>query len=303
MSGPVAPADAEAAPPAAPEAPATTERHDARVVEVGGLTVRRLLPRRARRTVGAWCFVDHVGPATATMGVGPHPHIGLQTVTWLLDGEIRHTDSLGSDQVIRPGQLNLMTAGRGVAHAEESTGASSSVHAVQLWVAQPSPTRDGAPAFEHHAELPVVELGSGTATVLVGDLDGASSPARADSPLVGIAVDLHAGGASSLPIVSAYEHAVVPLDVPVTVGDDDVAPGQLAYVGPGRDELVLRTAGDARLLVLGGAPFGERLTMWWNFVARDRDEIAAARADWHAGDERFGPVASNLERIDAPPLR
>lgn len=297
MSGPVARVDAEPSGRAA--AAAAVERHDARITEVGGLTVRRLLPKRTRRTVGAWCFVDHVAPTTATMGIGPHPHIGLQTVTWLLEGELRHTDSLGSEQAIRPGQLNLMTAGRGVVHAEESTGASTSVHAVQLWVAQPSATRDGAPAFEHHGELPVVELGAATATVLVGSVDGTASPARADSPLVGVAVDLR--GAASLPLDVGFEHAVAVLDGTVAVGDDIVAPGQLAYLGPGRDALHLR-AGGARFLVLGGAPFTEEILMWWNFVARGRDEVGRARRDWQEGNDRFGSVASSLERIDAPPL-
>ncbi len=298
MSGPVAPADAAPGEPA-PVA-AAIERHDARITEVGGLTVRRLLPKRTRRTVGAWCFVDHVGPTTATMGIGPHAHIGLHTVTWLLEGELRHTDSLGTEQAIRPRQLNLMTAGRGVAHAEESTGASTSIHAVQLWVAQPSATRGGAPAFEHHAELPVVELGAATATVLVGSVDGTTSPARTDSPLVGLAVDLR--GAASVPLDVGFEHAVAVLEGAVAVGDDIVAPGQLAYLGPGRDALNLR-AGDARLLVLGGAPFDEEILMWWNFVARDRSEVADAWRDWQQGDDRFGSVDSSLERIDAPPLR
>ncbi len=157
---------------------------EARAAEVGGLPVRRALPRAPRRTVGAWCFIDHFGPAgterSDSMQVGPHPHVGLQTVTWLLEGEVLHTDSLGSEQVIRPGQLNLMTAGRGIAHAE-SARPSTGCHGIQLWIAQPGATRTGPSAFEHHAELPQARFGDIVATVLVGELAGTTSPARHDT--------------------------------------------------------------------------------------------------------------------------
>src|SRR4051812_37031193 len=185
MSGPVEQEDAplDDGPAPEPEA-ATVEITDSHTAQVGHFQVRRALPRRARRTVGAWCFVDHMGPATIDergLGVAPHPHIGLQTVTWLLEGEALHRDSLGTEQVIAPGQLNLMTAGHGVSHSEEGTGYRGGVEGVQLWVAQPSTTRDGPPAFEHHAELPHVELDHGTATILVGDFADAASPARRDT--------------------------------------------------------------------------------------------------------------------------
>ena len=166
---------------------------------VGSLTVQRALPRRGRRTVGSWCFADVMGPAdAAAVGIGPHPHIGLQTVTWLLAGELLHLDSLGSEQPIRPGQLNLMTAGHGVAHAEESPG-SRPLHGIQLWIAQPEATRHDEPAFEHHADLPGTELPGCEVTVLVGDLAGARSPARCDTEHVGAELRLqrvgrHPGG-------------------------------------------------------------------------------------------------------------
>ena len=157
-----------------------TPSHEARV---GELTVRRALPRRTRRTVGPWCFADHMGPADVTEGtgpdVGPHPHMGLQTVTWLLDGQVLHKDSLGSEQAITPGQLNLMSAGGGIAHAEEATGHyRGTLEGIQLWIAQPDATRHGPSAFEHHAELPQVDLVGGIATVLIGSFAGAASPAR-----------------------------------------------------------------------------------------------------------------------------
>src|SRR4051794_26091988 len=186
MSGPVDTRDAAADPeqPADPAAPCV-EVTEGREATVGTMTVRRVLPRRARRTVGAWCFADHMGPEQVTetrgLDIGPHPHTGLHTVTWLLSGELLHRDSLGSEQLIRPGQLNLMTAGHGVAHAEEASRTyRGELQGVQLWVAQPAVTRHGQPAFEHHVELPLVSLGAGEASVLVGSFGDVVSPARAD---------------------------------------------------------------------------------------------------------------------------
>src|SRR4051794_677678 len=199
----------------------TIEITESRPAQVGAHTVRRALPRRARRTVGAWCFVDHMGPATVTdpetMGIGPHPHTGLQTVTWLLSGELRHRDSLGSDQVIRPGQLNLMTAGRGVAHAEEATDFRGRFQGVQLWVAQPERTRHDDAAFEHHAELPGFDLDQGEATVLVGASAGVSSPARHDTDHVGIDLVL-APGSSTVALDPSFEHALVVFEGAASVG-------------------------------------------------------------------------------------
>jgi quercetin 2,3-dioxygenase len=199
-----------------------------RTAQMGGLVVRRALPKRTRRTVGPWCFLDHFGPASldeASMEIGPHPHTGLATVTWVVEGEVVHRDSLGSEQLVRPGQLNLMSAGRGVAHAEESpAGARGSLHGAQLWVAQPERTRTGVPAFEHHAELPVAELGDGTvATVLVGELGGVRSAARADHPAVG--ADLVVGGSAPVPLDPAFEHALVVLAGVVQVDGRPVSPG------------------------------------------------------------------------------
>lgn len=295
MSGPLTPTDLSV--------------DDARTVELGGLTVRRLLPKRHRRTVGAWCFVDHFGPTPpdggAAMEIGPHPHIGLHTVTWLLDGEVLHTDSLGSEQPIRPGQLNLMTAGHGIAHAEQSIRPRGGLHGAQLWVAQPSATRTGAPAFEHHEALPVVDLDGGHATVLLGAVAGteAASPARTDTPIVGAAVQLDgSGAATALPLTPSFEHAVVVLDGLVEVAGRPLVAGQLAHLAPGADELGLRAGRAAHLLLLGGEPFDEELLMWWNFVARERGEIAAARDSWQGGDGRFGAVASPLASVEAPPL-
>jgi hypothetical protein len=273
---------------------------------VGTTTVRRALPRRRQRTVGAWCFADHLGPLPGGglgSGIGPHPHIGLQTVTWLVEGETLHRDSLGHEQLIRPGQLNLMTAGRGIAHAEEGTAADVGPHhGIQLWVAQPEGTRHDDPAFEHHAELPRVAVDSGEAAVLVGEFGGVRSPARADTDHVGVDLALRRGS-TVLPLELGYEYALIVLDGAVDLGEDVVAPGVLAYLGCGRDELAMAMGDDARVMLLGGTPFESEILMWWNFVARTREEMADARTAWQDHDEeRFGPVTSALDWIAAPGL-
>lgn len=245
-----------------------------------------------------------MGPATVDeggLGVAPHPHIGLQTVTWLLAGAALHRDSLGTEQVIAPGQLNLMTAGHGVSHSEEGTGRyRGELHGVQLWVAQPSHTRGGAPGFEHHAELPQVELEGAVATVLIGELAGAASPARRDTDHAGVDLDLRPGRAT-LPLRPDYEHALVVFAGACIIDGTAVEPGHLAYLGTGRDEITLTTEAPTRALIIGGVPFVEPVLMWWNFVARTRDEIITAHDDWTAEAERFGHVKSQLPRIDVEP--
>ncbi len=294
--------------------------HDSKDAEVGGFRVRRALPRRGMRTVGAWCFADHMGPEVVTettgLDVGPHPHIGLQTATWLVDGAVLHADSLGSEQLIRPGQLNLMTAGRGIVHAEESVRAgSATLHGVQLWIAQPSATRDGASAFAHHADLPIIDVGHGEATVFVGEYADARSDASTDTALIGIDAML-TGGASSWPLRPDFEYAVYVISGMVAVemsGASHVArEGQLVDLRTHSDEMTLRVRDRARILILGGEPLGEPLHMWWNFVGRSRDEIAQASRDWAAyvetdarsasGTARFDRVASKLAPIPAPAL-
>jgi hypothetical protein len=246
-----------------------------------------------------------MGPEQVTetrgLDIGPHPHIGLHTVTWLMDGAVLHRDSLGSEQVIRPGQLNLMTAGHGVVHAEEAVdGFRGTLHGVQLWVAQPSGTRDGEAAFEHHPELPRVEIGSAVATVLLGELGGEASPARHDTAIVGADLEVRPG-ATTWPLRHDFEHAVVVLEGQVAVGQQVVSPGHLGYLGLGRDSLDMTALERSRVLLLGGVPFAEQVLMWWNFVARTKEEIARARTQWATYDERFGDVHTALERIAAPP--
>jgi quercetin 2,3-dioxygenase len=256
-----------------------------------GIPVTRTLPHRDRRMVGAWCFVDRYGPLdisdTAGMRVAPHPHTGLQTVSWLLSGDVLHRDSIGSTQLVRPGQLNLMTAGRGIAHSEESpAGHGPVLDGVQLWVALPARDRDTAPDLGHHADPPVLAYPGGAATVIMGSLDGATSPARTFTPIVG--AQLRVEGELVLPLRPDFEYAVLILDGAATVDGTRLPPGPLLYLGVGRDRLTV--SGHGRALLLGGEPFAERIVMWWNFVGGDHDDIAGARADWEAGRERFGVV-------------
>lgn len=288
------------------------EVSESRGAEVGGLSLRRSLPQRARRTIGAWCFADHYGPVAMTddlsMSIGPHPHIGLHTVTWLFAGEMLHTDSIGSEQLIRPGQLNLMTAGQGIAHAEETPRTYRGVtHGLQLWVAQPESTRHGDPAFEHHADLPELSVGSAVVQVLVGSLGEARSPARQDTPMLGLDVAMTSGRAT-IPVDPTHEHGVIVAAGEVGIDGRSVPTDSIAYLPDGRGEVTLDAAAPARLLLLGGEPLGETVVMWWNFVARSHDEIVQAADDWNAGTSatrgqpgRFGvPVSSHLERIPAP---
>jgi redox-sensitive bicupin YhaK (pirin superfamily) len=293
-----------------PVAAPGAELTEARVARVGDMTVRRLLPLRLRRSVGAWCFVDHYGPMSvdgvAGMRVPPHPHIGLQTVTWLISGNVLHRDSLGSEQVIRPGQLNLMTAGRGIAHSEESPAEHDpSLHGVQLWVALPDASRHTEPAFAHHAELPAAGLGGFEVTVFAGSLGGARSPARMFSEIVGAELAAHRDASGSIPLAATHEHVIFVATGSARVDRAPDAtvlrPGQLLYLDAGREQVGLSAAAGSRLFLLGGVPLGEPLLMWWNLVARTPEEIEAAVAGWREG--RFGTVPGyDGEPLPAPPL-
>jgi redox-sensitive bicupin YhaK (pirin superfamily) len=277
------------------------EFYEAREVPLGGVRgvhVDRVLPQRRLPTVGAWCFLDKFGPHITEMLVLPHPHIGLQTVTWPLVGEIRHRDSVGSDVILRPGQLNLMTSGRGVAHSEVSVG-ETALHALQLWVALPAEATGIGPAFEHHPVLPAYRSPGIEATVFMGTLGDVTSPAKTYTPLVGAQFDITEG---TIPLRPDWEYALLVIGGGLQVAGVELAPGPLLYLGTGRESLTL--TGPAEAILLGGEPFPEDLVMWWNFVGRSHDEIAKARADWEDADpQRFGPVAGHgTDRIPAPTL-
>ncbi|GAA1540747.1 pirin family protein [Actinomadura kijaniata] len=271
----------------------------------GGTVVRRLLPSLGRRMVGAWCFVDHYGPDDIAdepgMQVAPHPHMGLQTVSWLHAGEITHRDSLGSELTFGPRELALMTSGRAIAHAEQTPREHAPLlHGAQLWVALPDSHRHTDPAFEHHPDLPVVTGGGVSARVILGQVDGAVSPGTAYTPIVG--ADLVVNGAARLPVEPDFEYAVLTMSGIVEVDGVRLEPGSMLYLGCGRRELPLRADGEAGLMLLGGEPFEEKLVMWWNFVGRTGEEIGRARADWMEGD-RFGEVRGyDGDPIPAPAL-
>jgi redox-sensitive bicupin YhaK (pirin superfamily) len=296
-----------------------------RDVPLGGpraMQVRRTLPQRHRSLVGAWCFVDHYGPDlvgdTGGMNVPPHPHTGLQTVSWLFTGEIEHRDSAGHHAMVRPGEVNLMTAGRGISHSEVSTPATTELHGVQLWVALPDADRHTDPGFEHHAPDPVSGPGW-QARVFLGSLLGVTSPVTTYTPLLGAELVLDPGATLDLAVDPAFEHGLL-VDTGVLTAvaraeTTELKQSDLGYFPPGAATLRL-TAGEdpARLLVIGGPPFGEAIVMWWNFVGRDHDEIVRFRDEWQAQVSdvtdsqevrpgRFGVVVGDhLPPIPAPDL-
>lgn len=302
----------------------------AREVPLGGvraIQVSRTLPQRGLPTVGAWCFLDSFGPDRVAMSVLPHAHTGLQTVTWPLQGTIRHRDSVGSDVLVRPGELNIMTAGRGVSHSEFAVlpgprpGAGTAMplplqRGLQLWVALPDAERHRAPSFEQHRNLPQLTGPGFTATVMVGNLAGVNSPATMYSPIVG--ADVHCGGQLSLPLDSGFDHAVLVLDGGLVIDGQEIPPGPLGYLGSGRSSLALTALPGTRFILLGGTPFEEELLMWWNFVGRTHADVEQARRDWEAQADlpdadaaaaRFGLVpghgpdaGAETGRIPAPPL-
>ncbi|SDR85774.1 hypothetical protein SAMN04489860_0231 [Paraoerskovia marina] len=286
----------------------------AREVPLGGpraMSVRRTIPQRRRSLVGAWCFADHYGPSDVSLSAGmqvpPHPHTGLQTVTWLFEGEIEHRDSLGSLQRVRPGELNLMTAGFGISHSEASPATRpDTLHGVQLWTALPGHALDVGPSFEHHADLPAIEVDGARVQVMIGSLgvhgQRLASAATAFTPLVGAQIDLAPGATVDLEVDVDHEHGLL-----VDAGDAGLAGtavpvGALGYVAPGHPTLRVTAGPDApvRAVLIGGEPFDEEIVMWWNFVGRSHEDVARARADWERGgpDGRFGHV----EGFPAPAL-
>ncbi|HEV2452525.1 MAG TPA: pirin family protein [Streptosporangiaceae bacterium] len=316
--GPASGGPASGGPGAVVAGPAAAEVLRPREVPLGGpraMTVRRTLPQRQRSLIGAWCFIDHYGPdqvvATGGMRVPPHPHTGLQTISWLLRGMVEHRDSAGNHALIRPGELNLMTAGRGISHSEVSTPDTPVLHGVQLWAALPSASRFAEPGFAQYVP-PLVRADGLWARVFLGSLLGSSSPVATHSPLLGAEVSIDAGAVARIPVEVTHEHGVLVDGGPVALDGTPLSTGELGYLTPGRDAIELAAPGAAaRVLILGGTPLGEQIVMWWNFVGRSHDEIAGFRADWQArigaapgGDrQRFDlPVGNTLPPLPAPPL-
>jgi redox-sensitive bicupin YhaK (pirin superfamily) len=284
-----------------------------REVPLGGpraIRVRRTLPQRERSLIGAWCFADHYGPHDVRSGPGmdvpPHPHTGLQTVSWLFSGEVEHRDSAGVHAMVRPGELNLMTAGAGICHCEVSTSATTVLHGAQLWVALPDADRDTARDFAHFAPPPH-SLGNATLRVFLGELADARSPVHTFTPLLGAQLDLDAGADLTLDVDRDFEHGVLLDHGDVGVAGTALDVADLAFQAAGCAQLNIVNRGDApaRVLVLGGTPFREQLVMWWNFVGRSHDDIATYRRQWEDHEERFGSVEGyrgSTSRLPAPPL-
>ena len=281
---------------------------------VRGMSVHRALPQRDLPMVGAWCFLDRFGPQETRMRVEPHPHIGLQTVTWPFVGEVRHRDTVGSDVIVARGALNLMTSGTGIAHSEYSVGDGPvPLDALQLWVALPESRRHGGPAFERHEALPEIALpavhgADGVATVVLGELGGAVSPASAFTPIVGAELHIPAGSRVRIPLHAEWEYAVAGVfgEGVAAVDADESLPvdaAHLLYLGSGRTAVEVSAEADTTLFLLGGEPFEDDIVMWWNFVGRSHEDIVEARDAWEADSPRFGHVVDHgAERIPAPPL-
>ncbi|MCB8906171.1 MULTISPECIES: pirin family protein [unclassified Streptomyces] len=283
----------------------------ARDVPLGGpraMTVRRTLPQRSRTLIGAWCFADHYGPdrvaESGGMDVAPHPHTGLQTVSWLFSGEIEHRDSLGSHAFVRPGELNLMTGGHGISHTEVSTPGTTVLHGVQLWVALPGEHRHADRDFQHHAPKPV-RLDGAELRVFLGSLAGETSPVRTFTPLLGAELLIDPGATVALPVDPAHEHGLLVDEGDVRLAGTLLRPAELGYAGTGHDTLTLTNESDrrARAVLIGGTPFGEEIVMWWNFIGRSNQDIVEAREEWERASDRFGHVDGYPgDRLPAPVL-
>jgi redox-sensitive bicupin YhaK (pirin superfamily) len=274
--------------------------------DLGGFTVKRVLPAIERRMVGPFIFFDQMGPAVFDPGTGidvrPHPHIGLATVTYLFDGEILHRDTLGSVQEIRPGEINWMTAGSGIAHSERTgpamRAAGGSLAGIQSWVALPKEHEETAPAFAHHgaAALPIVAGEGKLVRLLIGAAFGARSPVRTFSETLYADVALDAGARLAVPR-EPEERALYLVDGAVSIDGEEFSPGRLLVLHPGT-EIVVTAPSPARLMLLGGAPLEGPRHIWWNFVSSSHDRIEQAKADWQAG--RFPAVPGESELIPLP---
>lgn len=293
-----------------------TELVTPREVPLGGLramTVRRTLPTRNRSLVGAWCFLDHYGPDrvadTGGMEVARHPHTCLATVSWLFAGEIDHLDSGGNSARVRPGELNLMSAGRGITHSEFSTPDTDVLHGVQLWFALPDHARLGDNRFDHYRPEPVALPEGGEMLVFLGSLLGSTSPVETPTELIGAEIRMPAGTKLTLPVNPAHEHALLVDTGAASLDGQDLNRGDLGFVEAGAESLeIVASDDDLRAVLIGGEPFGEQIVMWWNFIGRSHDEIVAFREAYQheitsgeVGD--FGPFpAGTPSPIPAPPM-
>ena len=251
------------------------------------IEVRRTIPNRKLRTIGAFCFVDYFGPTdqTEAMVVAAHPHTGLQTVTWLFEGEVEHRDSVGSVQVIKPGQLNLMTAGKGISHSELSKKTEGRLHGIQLWVALEDKDRFTDPSFEHVANNKELENDGVKLKVFMGELMGFSSPAKLYSKLVAAEIELPPGE-HVLEVNPEFEHGLMLVEGDYESEGEKVQEAELVYFETGQSEIKISVKTKTKLVLIGGEPFKEQLVMWWNFIARSHAEIEQMRVMWNDEQNR-----------------
>jgi redox-sensitive bicupin YhaK (pirin superfamily) len=277
-----------------------------RVHDLGGFSVRRVLPQLKARHIGPFVFFDHMGPAQFMPGIGmdvrPHPHIGLATVTYLFEGAIEHRDSLGNIQAIRPGDVNWMTAGRGIVHSERTPAveraAGQGLHGIQTWVALPVGSEDVEPSFHHvpARQLPLIELDGVKLRLVAGDALGERSPVITFAPMFYLAAEFSAGSDFVMP-PEHIERAVYAADAPLIVDGIDLQPGQLAVL-PRGEPVKIAAPQAARAMLCGGAPLDGERHVWWNFVSSSRERIERAKATWRA--QQFGAVPGETEFIPLP---
>jgi redox-sensitive bicupin YhaK (pirin superfamily) len=271
--------------------------------DLGGFQVRRALPTAKRRLVGPFIFFDRMGPAILrpgqAMDVRPHPHIGLATVTYLFDGSIRHRDSLGTEMVIEPGDVNLMTAGRGIVHSErtpeEMRGSPMSMSGLQTWIALPDDKEDIAPSFANtgRAVLPQFQAGGASGRVVIGDFSGEKSPVATASDTLYVDITLAAGGRIEIP-AEAEERAIYVLDGDVEIAGDTFPSDHLLVFRPG-DRIVVGSERGAHFMLFGGASLGSNRYIWWNFVSSSKERIEQAKQEWKTG--RFDIVPGDEEEF------
>ncbi|QOW47610.1 MULTISPECIES: pirin family protein [Acinetobacter] len=277
-----------------------------RSAEIGkGTVIKRALPSRHKRMIGAWCFLDHAGPVHFPQGdgldVGPHPHIGLQTFTWMIEGTMMHTDSIGSKQLIRPKQVNLMTAGYGISHTEVAPDTETKMHAAQLWIALPDDKLNMAPQFDHYPELPVVIREGVEFTVLVGEYLDTTSPVKVHSELLGVDLTAQESTTTRIPLNPQFEYGFLALEGNAIINGHELTDDNMVVLEPGLNEIEIQLYAGSRLLLLGGEPFESPILLWWNLVGRTQEELKIAREQWINHDARFGTIPDyDGPRLEAP---
>jgi len=270
-----------------------------------GIEVRRTLPHREIRTIGAWCFLDDYGPnfEPSAMSVAAHPHAGLQTVTWLFEGEVEHRDSLGSVAIIRPGQLNIMTAGKGISHSELSTKDSQALHGVQLWTVLPSADQYAEPTFDHYESLPTFAIGNFDIRLFMGAMNGHDAHTKNFSPLVGAEIKVAASIRQDFELNSNFEYGFLIIEGSLTIDEVVIEAGELHYIDQGVNKITISSLSGSKFLLLGGEPFTEEIIMWWNFIARSHEQIVELREKWNNHSPEFPRFEDRIGgRIPAPAL-